>query len=161
MSWWILPTTADIGLVCFGPSAERVMEDASLGLQSILIAENTSLDGIVRETSTWRVEATPQREDLTFVRWLEEVLYQCEVEQRFLVDCQIHLGQDLEAQVSWVNAAEVEREIEVKAVTRHQLECRAVAEGELIEGVRPTMLGKDGIPDFEGPGWTARVILDI
>ena len=154
MSWWILPTTADVGLVCFSPSAERVMEEASLGLQSILIAENTSLGGIVRATSTWRVEATPQREDLTLVRWLEEVLYQCEVEQRFLVDCKIHIGQDLEAQVSWVNAAEVEREIEVKAVTRHQLECRAVAEGELIEG-------RDGIPDFEGPGWTARVIFDI
>jgi SHS2 domain-containing protein len=154
MSWWILPTTADVGLVCFSPSAERVMEEASLGLQSILLAEDFDVHAMVRSTSTWRVEATPQREDLTLVRWLEEVLYQCEVEQRFLVDCQIHIGQELEAQVSWVNAAEVEREIEVKAVTRHQLECRAVAGGELIEG-------RDGIPDFEGLGWTARVIFDI
>jgi SHS2 domain-containing protein len=154
MSWWILPTTADVGLVVFSSSLPRLCEEMVYGLQSILIAEDSSLDGLVRSTSTWRVEATPDREDLTLVRWLEEVLYQCEVEQRFLVDCQIHIGAELEAQVSWVAAAEVEREIEVKAVTRHQLECRYVDSGEVA-------IGSEGIPDFGGPGWIARVIFDI
>jgi len=154
MSWWILPTTADIGIVAFAPGPDRLFEEVTNGLQSILLAENFDLHALVRTTSTWRVKATPDREDLTLVRWLEEVLYQCEVERRFLVDCQIRISGDLEAQVSWVDADLVEMEIEVKAVTRHQLECRAVAEGELLAG-------SDGIPDFQGPGWTARIIFDI
>ena len=100
------------------------------------------------------IETTEGREDLTLVRWLEEVLYKCEVERQFLVDCQVKIGEELLAQVSWVDADAIEREIEVKAVTRHALECRSVAQGEIIAG-------HVGVPDFEGPGWFCRVILDI
>ena len=91
---------------------------------------------------------------MTLVRWLEEVLYNCEVNRQFLVDCQIKIGEQLEAQVSWIDADIIEREIEVKAVTRHELECRAVAQGEVI-------IGEQSIPDFEGPGWFCKVIFDI
>tara|TARA_B100001250_G_C19285885_1_gene565301 strand:+ start:54 stop:524 length:471 start_codon:yes stop_codon:yes gene_type:complete len=156
MSWWILPTTADIGIVCFSPSPERLMEEAAKGLQNILLSDAAakSMNANIRQTSRWCVEVSKEREDLTLVRWLEEVLYQCEVERRFLVDCQIKIGDELEAQVSWVDADLVEREIEVKAVTRHELDCRFVAPGESIHG-------NDVVPDFEGPGWTCRVIFDI
>jgi SHS2 domain-containing protein len=49
----------------------------------------------------------------------------------------------------------VEREIEVKAVTMHELLLREVVEGEVLAGV-----GND-IPSFEGPGWVAQVVLDV
>ena len=70
------------------------------------------------------------------------------------MDCQIKLGEELQAQVSWVDADIIEREIEVKAVTRHALECRVVAQGEIIPG-------EQNVPDFEGPGWFCKVIFDI
>ena len=127
-----------------------------MGLQDILLSDEAtkSIHDHVRQTSQWLVEATPGREDLTLVRWLEEVLYQCEIERRFVVDSQIRINSELQAQVSWVDADLIEREIEVKAVTRHDLDCRFVSEGEIVHG-------SDGIPDFEGPGWTCRVIFDI
>ena len=156
MSWWVLPTTADIGIVCFAPSSSRLFEEAALGLQNILLSDaaTKSLDSHLRHTSQWSIEATEGREDLTLVRWLEEVLYKCEVDRPFLVDCQIKIGQELLAQVSWVDADAIEREIEVKAVTRHALECRSVTQGEIIAGLAK-------VPDFEGPGWYCRVIFDI
>ena len=156
MSWWVLPTTADIGVVCFANSSARLLEEAALGLQHILLSDEAtkSLDSNLRHTSQWTIEATEGREDLTLVRWLEEVLYKCEVDRQFLVDCQIKLGKELQAQVSWVDADIIEREIEVKAVTRHALECRAVAQGEIIPG-------EQNVPDFEGPGWFCKVIFDI
>ena len=85
MSWWVLPTTADIGLVCFGQSSSRLFEEAALGLQHILLSDaaTKSLDSHLRHTSQWSIETTEGREDLTLVRWLEEVLYKCEVERQF------------------------------------------------------------------------------
>ncbi len=156
MSWWVLPTTADIGIVCYSNSSERLLEEAALGLQHILLSDaaKKSLGSHLRHTSQWSIEATEGREDLILVRWLEEVLYKCEVDRQFLVDCQIRIGEQLQAQVSWINADIIEREIEVKAVTRHELECRAVAQGETIPGDK-------NMPDFEGPGWFCKVIFDI
>ena len=49
----------------------------------------------------------------------------------------------------------VEREIEVKAVTMHELLLKKVAEGEVMVGV------ENDIPSFEGPGWVAQVVLDV
>jgi len=156
MSRWVFPTTADVGMVCFAPSFSRLMEESAMGLQEILLSDEATqnIHSYVRQTSQWSVEATPGREDLTLVRWLEEVLYQCEIERRFVVDSQIRIDSELQAQVSWVDADLVEREIEVKAVTRHDLDCRFVGEGEIVPG-------GNGIPEFEGPGWTCRVIFDI
>lgn len=90
------------------------------------------------------------------VAWLEEVLYQGEVEGRWLVDLQIQLTEEsLSSQVSFVNADEVEREVEIKAVTRHELILFEVPLGIEFPGVAPD------IPTFEGPGWVAQVIFDI
>lgn len=152
MSWWELPTTADLGLAIFSPSRDRLFEEAACGLQSILLAEGFDLHALVRSTSTWTVPS--EDDERTLVRWLEEILYQAEVENRFLVDCQVRITDALEAQVSWVEADSVEREIEVKAVTRHRLECRALEADEAVQG-------EGEIPDFEGTGWFARVILDV
>ena len=156
MSWWVLPTTADIGIVCFANSSSRLFEEAALGLQHILLSDaaKKSLDSHLRHTSQWSVEATNERDDLTLIRWLEEVLYKCEVERQFLVDCQIRIDGELHAQVSWVDADIIEREIEVKAVTRYALECRAIEPNEIISG-------EEQVPDFQGPGWFCKVIFDI
>ena len=49
----------------------------------------------------------------------------------------------------------VEREIEVKAITMHELILEEIPEGITVSGKLPE------VPDFEGPGWTSQVILDI
>ena len=48
----------------------------------------------------------------------------------------------------------MELEIEVKAVTLHDLLVREVNAEEIVDGI-------DGVPSFEGPGWMAQVVLDI
>ena len=157
MSWWILPTTADIGLRAFGPSPEAVIIEATRGMQSILLSESgaEALGGLVRKTGQWSVERQGEL-DRTLVKWLEEVLYQAEIEGRWLVDSQVQIGQNsLDAQVSYVEADDAEREVEIKAVTRHELLFDAVPAGIEIPGVEPD------IPTFVGPGWVAQVIFDI
>ena len=91
----------------------------------------------------------------TLVRWLEEVLYNSYVEDKWLVEAEFSLEEDyLRAQVLWVETRDVELEIEVKAITLHDLVVKEVASGEVVKGV-------DGVPSFEGPGWMAQVVLDI
>ena len=60
------------------------------------------------------------------VRWLEEVLYHNSyVEDKWLVESELSLDEDyLRAQVLWVDSRDVELEIEVKAVTLHDLVVR-------------------------------------
>lgn len=157
MSWWILPTTADVGIRAFGATKESAIQDVTLGMQSILLSEvgEKRVGGLARNTGEWSVERA-NSVDNTMVAWLEEVLYQGEVEGRWLVDLQVQIGSDkLNAQVSYVDADEVEREVEIKAVTRHELVLFEVASGVEFAGVEPD------IPTFEGPGWVAQVIFDI
>jgi len=80
----------------------------------------------------------------------------CDGEGKWLVDSSISIGDgSISAQVSWVDSDSVEREIEVKAITMHELLLRKVEEGELLSGV------DNDIPSFEGPGWVAQVVLDV
>ena len=53
--------------------------------------------------------------------------------------------------LSWVKSDFVHREIEIKAVTLHELVFREINKGEIVTGVEPN------IPTFEGPGWMAQV----
>ncbi len=157
MSWWILPTTADIGLRAFSSSVSGVIRETTLGMQAILLSEKGAevSDGLVRNSGEWSVKRANST-DNTLVSWLEEVLYQGEVEGRWLVDCQLLLGDEsLDAQVSYVDAEQVEREVEIKAVTRHNLLLIEVEEDTEFSGIEPD------IPTFEGPGWVAQVIFDI
>jgi SHS2 domain-containing protein len=86
---------------------------------------------------------------------LEEVLYNSYVEDKWLVESELSLDEEyLRAQVLWVESRDVELEIEVKAVTLHDLVVREVGLGEIVDGV-------EGVPSFEGPGWMAQVVLDI
>jgi SHS2 domain-containing protein len=157
MSWWIMPTTADVGIRAFALTKESAIQEVTLGMQSILLSEKgeQELQGLARHTGEWGVEMANSL-DNTMVAWLEEVLYQGEVEGRWLVDSQIQLTEEsLNSQVSFVNADKVEREVEIKAVTRHELILFEVPSGIEFPGVEPD------IPTFEGPGWVAQVIFDI
>ena len=90
------------------------------------------------------------------VKFLEEVLYRGSIENQWLVDLVVKVDEDsIAAQVSWVDSEQVEREIEVKAITLHELILREINDKEIIAGVDPN------IPTFEGPGWMAQVVLDI
>ncbi len=159
MSWWILPTTADIGLRAYATSADRLIEESTLGMQSILLSEAgaDSLPNLKVEEGVWQAvvdEGTSS--DLMLVHWLEEVLYHAEVENRWLVALSAMLTDTgIQAQVSFVDAESVEREVEIKAVTRHELIFQEVPAGVEVPGAPPD------IPSFEGPGWMAQVIFDI
>ena len=157
MSWWVMPTTADIGFRAFSDSAEGILRESALALQGIQLSERglEYLDGHIRHVAEWSIPIGSADIERTVFRWLEEVLYNSYVEDKWLVEAEFSLEEDyLRAQVLWVETRDVELEIEVKAITLHDLVVKEVASGEVVKGV-------DGVPSFEGPGWMAQVVLDI
>ena len=157
MSWWIMPTTADIGFRVFSDSPTGILRESALALQGIQLSDRGMeyLDGHIRHVAEWSIPFGSSDIERTLVRWLEEVLFNSYVEDKWLVESEFSLDEDyLRAQVLWVDSRDVELEIEVKAVTLHDRVVRQVAMGEVVDGV-------DGVPSFEGPGWMAQVVLDI
>ena len=157
MSWWIMPTTADIGFRVFSDSPTGILRESALALQGIQLSDRGMeyLDGHIRHVAEWSIPFGSSDIERTLVRWLEEVLFNSYVEDKWLVESEFSLDEDyLRAQVLWVDSRDVELEIEVKAVTLHDLVVRQVAIGEVVDGV-------EGVPSFEGPGWMAQVVLDI
>ena len=157
MSWWIMPTTADIGFREFSDSPTGILRESALALQGIQLSDRGMeyLDGHIRHVAEWSIPFGSSDIERTLVRWLEEVLFNSYVEDKWLVESEFSLDEDyLRAQVLWVDSRDVELEIEVKAVTLHDLVVRQVAMGEVVDGV-------EGVPSFEGPGWMAQVVLDI
>ena len=157
MSWWIMPTTADIGFRVFSDSPTGILRESALALQGIQLSDRGMeyLDGHIRHVAEWSIPFGSSDIERTLVRWLEEVLFNSYVEDKWLVESEFSLDEDyLRAQVLWVDSRDVELEIEVKAVTLHDLVVRQVALGEVVDGV-------EGVPSFEGPGWMAQVVLDI
>jgi len=157
MSWWVLPTTADIGFRAFAETSEELIRQSSLAFQGIQLSAQGEefLEGHIRNVAEWSIELSNGDLERGLVRWLEEINYQGLVEQRWLVEMQAEITESkISAQVLWVNSEDVEREIEVKAVTLHNLIFRQVVDNEVVEGV-------DGTPSFEGPGWMSQAILDI
>ena len=157
MSWWIMPTTADIGFRVFSDSPTGILRESALALQGIQLSDRGMeyLDGHIRHVAEWSIPFGSSDIERTLVRWLEEVLFNSYVEDKWLVESELSLDEDyIRAQVLWVDSRDVELEIEVKAVTLHDLVVRQVAMGEVVDGV-------DGVPSFEGPGWMAQVVLDI
>lgn len=166
MSSWPRPTTADIGLRAFAASPSRLMNEATIGMQDILLSGEAqkSINKLIRHTSQWQI-VSPVSDgikhwDLLLIQWLEEVLYRSEIHQQWLVDCQIAVkwGESevmLSAQVSWVNSDDVEREIEIKAVTSHELQFTELSKSDVARSPW------EQVPDFQGPGWFCDVVFDI
>ena len=152
-----MPTTADIGFRVFSDSPTGILRESARALQGIQLSDRGMeyLDGHIRHVAEWSIPFGSSDIERTLVRWLEEVLFNSYVEDKWLVESEFSLDEDyLRAQVLWVDSRDVELEIEVKAVTLHDLVVRQVAMGEVVDGV-------EGVPSFEGPGWMAQVVLDI
>ncbi len=155
MSYWVRPTTADIGIRAFGKNANDLVKEMTIGMQSILLAENQDLNSITRKTARWEVMHDGDLEILV-VKWLDEVLYRCEVYDEFLLECQPMIKDDMiEAQVSFVSKDDVDFEIEIKAVTTHEFSFREVEKDETIPSEW------EEVPSFDGPGWYGDVVFDI
>ena len=164
MSSWMWPTTADVGMRVFAPSFSALLSEAALGVQSFLMSENAQrqINSHMRSTGEWRVTSPhdPFDKNFLFLAWLDEILYRAEVHDQWLTEVVLNVQEDetgLHAigQVSWVDAQRVEREIEIKAITTHQLTICEVAVGQTIHSEW------DEVPSFDGPGWYADVIFDI
>ena len=165
MSSWLIPTTADIGLRTFSNSPERLIEETVRGMLGILVAKNSiaNVSDTSVNTSTWNLDSSKFiRYEMWLVKVLEEVLYQLEINDCWVLDISIQLigavedgARALNAHVRWIPSETVEREIEIKAVTRHLLQFREI-------GTKETCSSEwENIPDFEGPGWLSDVIFDI
>ena len=166
MSSWPRPTTADIALRAFASSPSRLFTEASIGMQEILLSDEAqkTLNTHIRHSSQWQIEAPHDSEneswDLLLIQWLEEVLYRAEIHNQWLVDCQLAftwLNEKVIAagHVSWVESEHVEREVEIKAVTSHELQFKELYAGE--NAYSPW----EQVPDFQGPGWFCDVVFDI
>jgi SHS2 domain-containing protein len=166
MSYWPRPTTADIGLRAFSNSPHNLMVEATLGMQNILMSEDSQnkINEYIRNNSQWSISIESDEDelcyDLLLINWLDEVLYRCEIHQQWLVDCQILIEYsngklNLQAHVSWIDSKLVTREIEIKAVTSHQLLFEKVLSQQEITSEWLE------VPSFQGPGWYCDVIFDI
>lgn len=155
MSYWVRPTTADVGIRAFGQNQNDLLMEMTRGMQSILLVGNQDLNALTRKAARWEVSHEGDLE-IMIVKWLDEVLYRSEVHDEFLLECQPIIKDGLiEAQVSFVPKEEVELEIEIKAVTTHEFVFCQVDEGEVISSDWPE------VPSFEGPGWYGDVVFDI
>ena len=166
MSYWPRPTTADIGLRAFSNSPNNLMVEAALGMQNILLDDesNSHLNKHLRHNSQWNVSIDCEEDefyyDLLLLKWLDEILYRSEIKQQWFVDGQVIVSHsngklNLQAQVSWIDCELITREIEIKAVTSHQLKFEEVSKHQEILSKWPE------VPSFQGPGWFCDVIFDI
>jgi SHS2 domain-containing protein len=155
LSYWVRPTTADVGIRAFGKNRNDLLREMTLGMQSILLAGDQDVNSIQRKVARWEISHEGDF-DIMIVKWLDEVLYRAEVHDEFLLECQPMIRDGIiEAQVSYVSKDEVELEVEIKAVTTHEFAFREVNAEETIPSDWPE------VPSFEGPGWYGDVVFDI
>ena len=158
MSWWILPTTADIGIRAFSSNVADLIKEMTIGLQSIQLSDEQTyeINSLNIHTGHWSIPLVNSDLERGMIRWLEEVLYLGTTEDQWLVDVSFKISDlSINAQVSWVDSNFLSREIEIKAVTMHELILMEIKEGEII-----TIDGSTGRV-ISGPGWLAQVVLDI
>lgn len=165
MSAWPKGTTADLGLHVFSQTREKIFSDSALGMINLILCkeELTDLNSLIRHNSSWVVNCQYIDEtdyQILLVKWLEEVLYKLEVNQQLLVDCQVKLIHSdstiqCESHVSWVNSDNVNKELEIKAITSHELILKLLLKGEIISPE------DDDVPQFIGPGWYSSILFDI
>ena len=96
MSWWILPTTADIGIRAFSSTAEGVITECVFGLQSIQLEDKSSesLNHLTRFNGVWTVGIKNNDLERGLVKFLEEILYRGSVENQWLVDLAIKINEE-------------------------------------------------------------------
>ena len=155
LSYWIRPTTADVGIRAFANSASNLVREMTLGMQELLISTNQDTNALTRNTARWEIKHSGDNEILV-IKWLDEVLYRAEVYDEFLIDCQVKFVDNcIESQVSFVDKNQIQTELEIKAVTTHQFMFCEVEENQKV----PSLWAE--IPEFIGPGWYGDVVFDI
>ena len=165
MSAWPKGTTADLGLHIFSQTREKIFSDSAIGMVELILCKEqpTDVNSLIRHNSSWAVNCQYLDEtdyQILLVKWLEEVLYNLEVNQQLLVDCQVKLihAKDIiqcESHVSWINSNDVNKELEIKAITSHELIIKLLKKGEIINPE------DEDVPQFIGPGWYGSVLFDI
>ena len=78
MSFWVLPTTADIGIRAFGRNANDLLREMTNGMQSIVLEQGQDINSIPRKVARWEVSHEGSV-DILVVKWLDEVVYRNEV----------------------------------------------------------------------------------
>jgi SHS2 domain-containing protein len=165
MSAWTRPTTADIGLRVFAPNINELFRETTTGMQNILLSaiSRVNLNSHMRHSSQWNVsieKSVDNHNEMLLVKWLEEVLFRAEIHDEFLTEVQIILTEDdsfifCNAQVDWVDVSLIEREIEIKAVTTHELKVEEVDKNVELNSIW------EEVPNFIGPGWYCDIVFDI
>ena len=156
MSWWLWPTTADVGIRAFSSSPSLLIDEVIHGMQNIVLSNSYSKydDNTIFGEIEWSYPIDRSLDRL-MVRILEEVLYLSEVQNKWIVKSQTMMNDNIVHIVfTYVNSNNIDRDVEVKAVTRHSLEFKQINENESIASI-------DGLPEMLGPGWFASVILDL
>lgn len=144
------------------PTVERVFSEAALGVLAAMDVQGSSTSRVQHGEWTAMLNAGDGGTDLDLLllAWLDEVLYQAQTKSRWMLSADVHITQDeqgasLRAMVAYVMANELERGVEVKAISSHELTLRHVSAGE-------TLPGKDErMPSLVGPAWYADVLLDV
>ena len=163
MSYWLLESTADVGIRGFATTPESLIRELTLGMQHLQLEQNSlkSIDAITRFSGIW---TTPPLDhdayDLLCVSWLDEVLFQSEVQDRFLVDLVGKISSEhgklqFSGQVSYIECTDVVKSTEIKAVTTHALSFFKLEDKQISS--HPQI----DIPVIEGPGWVGDVYFDI
>ena len=156
MSWWLWPTTADVGIRAFSSSPSLLIDEVIHGMQNIVLSNSHTKndDNTIIGEIEWNYPIDRSLDRL-MVRILEEVLYLSEVHNKWIIESKTMINDNVVHIVfTYVNPDNVDRDVEVKAVTRHSLEFRKINENESIASI-------DGLPEMLGPGWFASVIFDL
>ena len=156
MSWWLWPTTADVGIRAFSSSPSLLIDEVIHGMQNIVLSNSHTKydDNTIIGEIEWNYPIDRSLDRL-MVRILEEVLYLSEVQNKWIIKSKTMINDNVVHIVfTYVNPDNVDRDVEVKAVTRHSLEFRQIYENESIASI-------DGLPEMLGPGWFASVIFDL
>jgi SHS2 domain-containing protein len=165
MSAWTRPTTADIGLRVFSSSLQNLFCETTTGMQQLLMTQGAiqNLNSIIRHSSQWNVTLDKNGVtdyEILLIKWLEEVLYRNEVHDEFLCELQILITEDekiltCKAQVDWVDSNLIEKGVEIKAVTSHELIIEQLQRNQELNSKW------EEIPTFVGPGWYCDIVFDI
>ena len=91
MSWWLWPTTADVGLRAFSSNPSLLIDEVINGMQNIVLSKSEityDKNSIIGDIE-WN-HPIDRTLDRLIVRILEEVLYISEVYNRWIINSKNH-----------------------------------------------------------------------
>ena len=70
------------------------------------------------------------------------------------VCCRMISDNQISIVFTYVDSNVIQRDVEIKAITRHSLDARKLTNDESIQSI-------EGIPEMVGPGWFASIVFDL